>query len=76
MERKDSRRHDRLRPVCITPDYLPHAESSALIELGGLPVPHPSSHSPSKPLQCKETGPEPCPFRTLPCPSLQAAAPQ
>ena len=38
MERKDGRRPDQLRPLRITPDYLPHAEGSALIELGGTVV--------------------------------------
>ncbi|HEX8139380.1 MAG TPA: ribonuclease PH [Pyrinomonadaceae bacterium] len=32
--RTDSRAADELRPVRITPDYLPHAEGSALIEVG------------------------------------------
>ena len=38
MTRQDGRRPDQLRPVRITPDYLPHAEGSALIELGGTVV--------------------------------------
>jgi ribonuclease PH len=38
LERKDGRRPDQLRPLRITPDYLPHAEGSALIELGGTVV--------------------------------------
>jgi ribonuclease PH len=32
--RTDSRATDQLRPVKITPDFLPHAEGSALIEVG------------------------------------------
>jgi ribonuclease PH len=32
--RTDSRAADELRPVKITPDFLPHAEGSALIEVG------------------------------------------
>jgi ribonuclease PH len=32
--RTDSRATDELRPVRITPDFLPHAEGSALIEVG------------------------------------------
>ena len=32
--RPDGRQPDQLRPVRITPKYLPHAEGSALIELG------------------------------------------
>jgi ribonuclease PH len=38
MERLDGRRADQLRPVRITPGYLPHAEGSALIEQGGTVV--------------------------------------
>jgi ribonuclease PH len=38
LTRQDGRRLDQLRPVRITPDYLPHAEGSALIELGGTAV--------------------------------------
>jgi ribonuclease PH len=38
LTRQDGRRPDQLRPVQITPDYLPHAEGSALIELGGTVV--------------------------------------
>ena len=38
MTRQDGRRPDQLRPVRLTPDYLPHAEGSALIELGGTVV--------------------------------------
>jgi ribonuclease PH len=38
LERKDGRRPDQMRPLRITPDYLPHAEGSALIELGGTVV--------------------------------------
>jgi ribonuclease PH len=38
LERKDGRRPDQLRPLRITPDYLPHAEGSAFIELGGTAV--------------------------------------
>ncbi len=34
MTRADGRRNDEMRPVRITPGYLPHAEGSALIELG------------------------------------------
>ncbi|HEV7857602.1 MAG TPA: ribonuclease PH [Pyrinomonadaceae bacterium] len=32
--RTDGRAHDDLRPVRITPDYLPYAEGSVLIEMG------------------------------------------
>ena len=32
--RTDGRRADELRPVCITPDWIPSAEGSALIEMG------------------------------------------
>jgi ribonuclease PH len=32
--RNDSRAADEMRPVLLTPDYLPHAEGSALIEMG------------------------------------------
>jgi ribonuclease PH len=32
--RTDGRAHDGLRPVRITPDYLPYAEGSVLIEMG------------------------------------------
>ena len=32
--RNDNRAADELRPVTLTPDYLPHAECSALIEMG------------------------------------------
>lgn len=32
--RTDSRAHNELRPVCLTPDYLPYAEGSVLIEMG------------------------------------------
>ena len=38
MERADGRRPDQLRPLRIVPDYLEHAEGSALIELGGTKV--------------------------------------
>lgn len=38
MERVDGRLPDELRPVRITPGYLPHAEGSALIEQGGTKV--------------------------------------
>src|SRR5215207_5237688 len=36
--RTDSRRADELRPVRITPHYMPYAEGSALIEMGGTRV--------------------------------------
>ena len=36
--RPDGRQPDQLRSVRITPKYLPHAEGSALIELGGTTV--------------------------------------
>ena len=36
--RTDSRDHDQLRPVKITPGFLAHAEGSALIEMGGTRV--------------------------------------
>jgi ribonuclease PH len=36
--RNDNRATDELRPVRLTPDYLPHAEGSALIEMGGTRV--------------------------------------
>ena len=32
--RVDGRSFDQLRPVRITPDFIPHAEGSALIEAG------------------------------------------
>ena len=32
--RTDGRAADQLRPVKITPDFIPHAEGSALIETG------------------------------------------
>jgi ribonuclease PH len=38
VARFDGRRDDQMRPVKITPDYLRHAEGSALIELGGTRV--------------------------------------
>ncbi len=38
MIRADGRRPDQVRPVSITPGYLPHAEGSALIEMGGTLV--------------------------------------
>ncbi|MGD0765295.1 MAG: ribonuclease PH [Dehalococcoidia bacterium] len=38
MERADGRRPDQLRPLRIVPDYLEHAEGSALIELGSTRV--------------------------------------
>ena len=38
LERKDGRRPDQMRPLRINPGYLPHAEGSALIELGGTVV--------------------------------------
>ncbi len=38
MDRLDGRRPDQLRPIRITPHYLPHAEGSALIEQGGTVV--------------------------------------
>jgi ribonuclease PH len=38
MERSDGRRPDQLRPVRITPGFLPNAEGSALIEQGGTTV--------------------------------------
>ncbi|MGH8248326.1 MAG: ribonuclease PH [Gammaproteobacteria bacterium] len=38
MIRSDGRRPNELRPVQITPGYLPHAEGSALIEAGGTAV--------------------------------------
>ena len=34
MIRKDGRRPDEFRPVTIVPGYLPHAEGSALIDMG------------------------------------------
>ena len=36
--RPDGRQPDQLRSVRITPKYLPHAEGSALIELGNTTV--------------------------------------
>jgi len=36
--RPDGRQPDQLRSVRITPKYLPHAEGSALIELGDTTV--------------------------------------
>ena len=38
LERKDGRRPNQMRPLRINPGYLPHAEGSALIELGGTVV--------------------------------------
>jgi ribonuclease PH len=38
LERVDGRKTDELRPVKITPNYLPHAEGSALIEMGNTKV--------------------------------------
>jgi len=38
MIRADGRRPQDLRPVTIIPGYLPHAEGSALIEMGGTSV--------------------------------------
>jgi ribonuclease PH len=38
LERVDGRKADELRPVKITPNYLPHAEGSALIEVGNTRV--------------------------------------
>jgi ribonuclease PH len=38
MQRKDGRLPDALRPVRITPEYLPHAEGSALIDVGDTRV--------------------------------------
>ena len=32
--RNDGRRSDQLRPIRITPDFIPHAEGSVLIEIG------------------------------------------
>lgn len=37
-ERNDGRKHDELRPTKITPNFIPHAEGSALIEVGGTKV--------------------------------------
>ena len=34
MIRTDQRRHDELRPIRITPEFIGHAEGSALIEVG------------------------------------------
>jgi ribonuclease PH len=36
--RNDNRATDELRAVRLTPDYLPHAEGSALIEMGGTRI--------------------------------------
>lgn len=38
LERIDGRRSDELRPVKITPNFLPNAEGSALIEMGNTKV--------------------------------------
>ncbi len=38
MIRADGRRPHEIRPVTITPGYLPHAEGSALITMGGTSV--------------------------------------
>jgi len=38
LSRADGRRNDEMRPVRITPNYLAHAEGSALIELGNTVV--------------------------------------
>lgn len=34
MTRRDGRKPDQIRPVRITPDFIPHAEGSVLIEIG------------------------------------------
>ena len=34
MTRSDGRADDAMRPVTVTPDYISHAEGSALIEFG------------------------------------------
>jgi len=34
MTRIDGRANDEMRPVTVTPDYISHAEGSALIEFG------------------------------------------
>ena len=36
--RIDARKHDQLRPTKITPNYIPHAEGSALIEVGNTKI--------------------------------------
>ena len=38
MIRNDGRRPNELRPVTIIPNYLPHAEGSVLIDMGGTSV--------------------------------------
>ena len=38
MTRTDQRKHDQLRPVIVTPDYLKTAEGSVLIEVGNTRV--------------------------------------
>ena len=38
FERTDGRAPDELRPVCITPGFLPYAEGSVLIEMGNTRV--------------------------------------
>ena len=38
MIRSDGRRPSELRPVTITPNYLPHAEGSVLMDMGGTSV--------------------------------------
>ncbi len=38
FKRTDARRADELRPVRITPNFMPYAEGSALIEMGGTRV--------------------------------------
>ena len=38
FERADGRRPDELRPVRLTPDFMPYAEGSALVEVGNTKV--------------------------------------
>ncbi|MGH7252746.1 MAG: ribonuclease PH, partial [Nitrospiraceae bacterium] len=38
LQRQDGRRHDQVRPVRITRDFIKYAEGSVLIEMGGTKV--------------------------------------
>jgi ribonuclease PH len=56
MERSDGRKPDELRPVTITTGYLPWAEGSAMIELGGTQVLCAVSMEPRVPQFLRATG--------------------
>ncbi|MGH2352275.1 MAG: ribonuclease PH, partial [Chloroflexota bacterium] len=55
MARNDGRQPDQLRPVRITPNYLDHAEGSALIEVGKTRVLCAASIEESQPPHLKNT---------------------